>query len=113
MKRLLVAACMWMVLPVLVAGEAQAVEARRPPPRKKVPPRHKVPPKKLNVRSEKEEWALHQERLALLARLKEVNATQRDAELAAVLERVREKEQQRFTLAKELRKRLEQGEGAK
>lgn len=99
MKRVLLA------MMVLLVGTSD-VEARKPRPApKKSRPVAPRKPRRGPVSTEAAENALHQERLAVLGRLKEVNAELKDGELAAILERIKQKETQRHQLARQLIKK--------
>ena len=95
-------AAAWVTTPT-VALAAPAAE-RKPRPKRKNPPK-KPAARRAPTATEASEAALHQERLAVLTRLKEVNAELRDGELAAVLERIKQKENQRHTQARQLIKK--------
>jgi hypothetical protein len=108
----------WLA-PGPAAREAYAASAehsaRKPPPtkgkekRKSSAPR-KRPRRKVSTLMAQQEQDLHAERLAVMGRFKEVNASLRDAELAAIIRRLDELETKRHGLAEELIKRTEEQE---
>ncbi|MEW5854222.1 MAG: hypothetical protein AB2A00_35945 [Myxococcota bacterium] len=72
--------------------------AAKPRPKPKRKPPKKRPRKKTVVPPEQAEQALHAERLAVVTRLRDVNRDLKDAELAATVERLEEKERKRHEL---------------
>lgn len=110
------ALCAFLVVTgVLLDGRAEArVEtgARKPRPKRKPTPTAR-PRKKSPVSTEAQEAALHQDRLAIIGRIKDVNGELKDAELAAILERIKQKEATRHTLARQLIKKEQEGDDGK
>lgn len=95
-----------MALALAPPTEAVAHDGRKPPskpqPKRKNPPPHKKMGKKQVASAETAEEELHSERLAILGRLKEVNDSVRDAELAAAIRRLDELEGKRHGLSLKL-----------
>lgn len=104
MKRVLLVLA--LLTGVTVSDDSWAHEARKPPakpaPKRKNPPQGKKNPRKVQAPAEVAEEELHSERLAILGRLKEVNDSVRDAELAATIRRLDDLEGRRHGLALKL-----------
>lgn len=82
------------------AAAAPKKPARKKRPKSTTAARKKGPPPDVLA-----EQALHDERLAVLGRMRELNDTLKNAELAARLRRIEDLERQRHNLAMELTQR--------